>query len=83
MKQEGLGTSLGGCSWLDCMFTPHTAGVFMRDITFFNDGNEKFLKNGLINFSKLRTMVLKVGPTPSPHTQLLLVVHSTNLAVLV
>ncbi len=36
-------------------------GVFMRDLTFFNDGNHKTLKNGLINFSKLRTMVLKVG----------------------
>ncbi len=41
-------------------------GVFMRDLTFFNDGNEKFLKNGLINFSKLRMMVLKVSVTVSP-----------------
>ena len=32
----------------------------MRDLTFFNDGNRKKLKNGLYNFSKLRTMVLKV-----------------------
>ena len=32
----------------------------MRDLTFFNDGNRKKLKNGLFNFSKLRTMVLKV-----------------------
>ena len=35
-------------------------GVFMRDLTFFNDGNNKKLKNGLYNFSKLRTMVYKV-----------------------
>ena len=35
-------------------------GVFMRDLTFFNDGNNKRLKNGLYNFSKLRTMVYKV-----------------------
>jgi hypothetical protein len=34
-------------------------GVFMRDLTFFNDGNTKKLKNGLYNFSKLRTMVYK------------------------
>ena len=32
----------------------------MRDLTFFNDGNNKRLKNGLYNFSKLRTMVHKV-----------------------
>jgi len=31
----------------------------MRDLTFFNDGNQKALKNGLLNFSKLRTIVLK------------------------
>jgi len=36
-------------------------GVFMRDLTFFNDGNQKALKNGLLNFSKLRTIVLKVN----------------------
>ena len=33
----------------------------MRDLTFFNDGNNKKLKNGLYNFSKLRTMVYKVN----------------------
>ena len=33
----------------------------MRDLTFFNDGNKKRLKNGLYNFSKLRTMVYKVS----------------------
>jgi len=33
----------------------------MRDLTFFNDGNQKALKNGLLNFSKLRTIVLKVN----------------------
>lgn len=33
----------------------------MRDLTFFNDGNHKTLKNGLLNFSKLRTMVYKVS----------------------
>ncbi len=38
----------------------HCTGVFVRDLVFFNDGNAKKLKNGLINFSKLRTMVLKV-----------------------
>ena len=32
----------------------------MRDLTFFNDGNNKRLKNGLFNFSKLRTMAYKV-----------------------
>lgn len=37
-----------------------TVGVFIRDLTFFNDGNQKTLRNGLLNFSKLRTMVLKV-----------------------
>lgn len=37
-----------------------TVGVFIRDLTFFNDGNQKALRNGLLNFSKLRTMVLKV-----------------------
>ena len=35
----------------------------MRDLTFFNDGNRKKLKNGLFNFSKLRTVVLKVCRT--------------------
>ena len=35
-------------------------GVFMRDLTFFNEGNHKHLSNGLINFSKIRTLVLKV-----------------------
>lgn len=38
-----------------------SVGVFMRDLTFFNDGNKKRLKNGLYNFSKLRTMVYKVN----------------------
>lgn len=37
------------------------AGVYIRDLTLFNIGNEKTLKNGLLNFSKIRTMVLKVG----------------------
>ena len=32
----------------------------MRDLTFFNEGNQKLLSNGLINFSKLRTLVQKV-----------------------
>ena len=32
----------------------------MRDLTFFNEGNPKHLSNGLINFSKLRALVLKV-----------------------
>lgn len=36
-------------------------GVYIRDLTLFNIGNEKTLKNGLLNFSKIRTMVLKVG----------------------
>ena len=36
-------------------------GVYVRDLTFFNDGTHKTLSNGLLNFSKLRTMVLKVG----------------------
>ena len=37
------------------------AGVYIRDLTLFNIGNEKTLKNGLLNFSKIRTMVIKVG----------------------
>ena len=37
------------------------AGVYIRDLTLFNIGNEKTLKNGLLNFSKIRTMVLKVS----------------------
>ena len=36
------------------------SGVYIRDLTLFNIGNEKTLKNGLLNFSKIRTMVIKV-----------------------
>ena len=36
-------------------------GVFMRDITLCNEGTPKKLKNGLYNFSKLRTLVVMVG----------------------
>ena len=45
-----------------CVYTEFLCypGVFMRDITFFNDGNHKTLRNGLLNFSKLRSMVSKV-----------------------
>ena len=42
----------------------------MRDLTFFNDGNRKKLKNGLFNFSKLRTVVLKVCRTKKDLVQL-------------
>lgn len=49
-------------SFISCDNHLHiSTGVFIRDLIFFNDGNAKKLKNGLINFSKLRTMVLKVN----------------------
>ena len=32
----------------------------MRDLTFFSEGNHKPFSNGLINFSKIRTLVPKV-----------------------
>ncbi len=38
-------------------------GVFMRDITLCNEGTPKKLKNGLYNFSKLRTLVMMVSGT--------------------
>ena len=48
------------------VYVHHSTGVFMRDLTFFNDGNTKRLKNGLYNFSKLRTMVYKVSSLQIP-----------------
>ena len=53
------------------------AGVFIRDLIFFNDGNNKKLKNGLINFSKLRTMVLKVHMPTTVHCTISLM-YSTS-----
>ena len=44
----------------DCMCVAFHSGVYIRDLTLFNIGNEKTLKNGLLNFSKIRTMVIKV-----------------------
>ena len=35
-------------------------GVFMRDVTLCNEGTPKKLRNGLYNFSKLRTLVMMV-----------------------
>ena len=42
------------------MIDTYYTGVYIRDLTLFNIGNEKTLKNGLLNFSKIRTIVLKV-----------------------
>ena len=53
-------TDLVGKAVVYCLEFLLFPGVFMRDLTFFNDGNQKTLRNGLINFSKLRTIVLKV-----------------------
>ena len=47
------------------------SGVFMRDVTLYNEGNPKRLKNGLLNFAKLRALVMMV----SVCVYLLAVVH--------
>ncbi|KAI9143235.1 ras guanine nucleotide exchange factor domain-containing protein [Paraphysoderma sedebokerense] len=36
-------------------------GLFLKDLLFINDGNPKKLENGLINFSKLRTITSKIS----------------------
>ena len=33
----------------------------MRDVTLYNEGNPKRLKNGLLNFAKLRALVMMVS----------------------
>jgi hypothetical protein len=35
-------------------------GLFLKDLTFMNDGNQKILKNELINFQKLRLIYTKI-----------------------
>ena len=35
-------------------------GVFLKDFVFLNDGPPKILSNGLINFAKLRAIIMKV-----------------------
>ena len=47
--------------YLSVDLVPLCAGVFMRDVTLFNEGNPKRLRNGLLNFSKLRTLVVMVS----------------------
>ena len=37
------------------------AGVYLKDFVFLNDGHPTRLSNGLINFTKLRTICMKVG----------------------
>ncbi len=32
----------------------------MKDLTFLNDGNEKYLEGGLVNFGKLRMIAVKL-----------------------
>lgn len=38
----------------------HQIGVFIKDLTFLNDGNPKVLANGLYNFTKIRDISNKV-----------------------
>lgn len=35
-------------------------GLYMKDLTFMNDGNQTVLGNDLINFEKLRTVMAKI-----------------------
>lgn len=35
-------------------------GLYMKDLTFMNDGNQTVLGNDLINFEKLRTVMGKI-----------------------
>jgi len=35
-------------------------GVLLRDLTFMQDGNPKFLKSGLVNFGKIRMVVDRI-----------------------
>ena len=35
-------------------------GVFLKDFVFLNDGPPKILSNGLINFAKLRAIIMKI-----------------------
>jgi son of sevenless-like protein len=36
-------------------------GLYSKDFVFINDGNPKRLANGLVNFSKLRMVMHRVG----------------------
>ena len=37
------------------------SGLYSKDFVFINDGNPKHLANGLVNFSKLRMVMHRVG----------------------
>ena len=36
-------------------------GLHLKDLLFINDGNPKFLENGFVNFSKMKTIYEKVA----------------------
>ena len=44
-----------------CFASIPPAGVYLKDFVFLNDGHPTRLNNGLINFTKLRTICMKVS----------------------